>query len=142
MAKAQNIVTLLKQKEEEIRHSGQNWMDFLKSSAYSNKYPFNDQLLIYASNPKATACASMEFWNKKFRRWINKGAKGIPLLKITDNGGSKLKYVFDIADTHATKYTKKDIDLSWFDINRHEYAFANLEFSEGIIYEPEFPVEL
>lgn len=138
MVKTENVIELLKQKEQEIRQNGQNWMDFLTSSAYTNKYYFSDQLLIYANNPNAKACASMELWNKKFHRWVNKGAKGIPLLEITDNGESRLKYVFDIADTHPTKYTQKDVDLSWFDMKLHEYAFANLEFSEGIIYEEEY----
>jgi len=138
VVKTENVIELLKQKEQEIRQNGQNWMDFLTSSAYTNKYYFSDQLLIYANNPNAKACASMELWNKKFHRWVNKGAKGIPLLEITDNGESRLKYVFDIADTHPTKYTQKDVDLSWFDMKLHEYAFANLEFSEGIIYEEEY----
>ena len=59
-----------------------------------------DQLLIYAQRPNATACASLETWNTRLNRWVNRGAKGIAL--IDDNQQpAKLRYVFDVADTHA-----------------------------------------
>lgn len=56
--------------------------------------------LIYAQNPNATACADIETWNKRLKRWVNKGAKGIALISI-ENGRNILKYVFDISDTNS-----------------------------------------
>ena len=61
-------------------------MDFiLKSASYNYKYRFDEQILIYAQKPEATACAETTVWNKKLKRWINKGSKGIAL--ITENNG-------------------------------------------------------
>ena len=133
MAKVLDVFSLLKEKEQEIRENGQSWMDFLKSSSYTNKYSFNDQLLIYANKPDAKACASMEFWNKRFYRWINKGAKGIPLIDVDAIGNTKIKYVFDIADTHPTKYTEKDVEVWKFENTNkiHKEAFTNIENREG-----------
>lgn len=132
MVKSYDVFSLLRQKENEIRSNGQNWMDFLESSAYSSKYRFNDQLLIYANKPDARACASMDFWNKKYKRWVNKGAKGIPLLDVTDGGDYKIRYVFDVSDTHPTKHTSQDVHLFKFDEARHHEALERLENKEGI----------
>lgn len=76
------------------------WTAFLRSAAWQYKYPFEDQLLIYAQRPDATACASLELWNNKLHRWINKGAKGIALLRENERG-HYLDYVFDISDTNS-----------------------------------------
>ena len=59
----------------------ENWTAFLKSAAWQYKYPFQDQILIYAQRPDATACASIDVWNKKLKAWINRGSKGIALLR-------------------------------------------------------------
>ena len=76
------------------------WMSFLECAAMNYKYPFNDQVLIYAQRPEAVACAKIEAWNKQVGRWVNRGAKGIALLS-EDNGYTNLRYVFDIADTNS-----------------------------------------
>ncbi len=77
-----------------------NWTDFLQTAAWNYKYPFQDQLLIFAQRPNATACAPIEVWNEKLGRWVNKGTKGIAL--IDDSGGrSNLRYVFDGSDTNS-----------------------------------------
>ncbi|RNC62897.1 MAG: hypothetical protein AWM53_01823 [Candidatus Dichloromethanomonas elyunquensis] len=77
-----------------------NWTDFLQTAAWNYKYPFQDQLLIYAQRPDATACAPIEIWNEKLGRWVNKGAKGIAL--IDDSGGRlSLHHVFDVSDTNS-----------------------------------------
>lgn len=78
----------------------ENWTAFLKSAAWQYKYPFHDQLLIYAQRPDATACASIDVWNKQLHSWINRGSKGIALLREGDRG-QYLDYVFDISDTHS-----------------------------------------
>ena len=78
----------------------ENWTAFLKSAAWQYKYSFQDQLFIYAQRPDATACASIDVWNKKLKAWINRGSKGIALLREGDRG-KYLDYVFDISDTHS-----------------------------------------
>ncbi len=88
----------------QISSNPNDWMSFLECSAMNYKYPFNDQVLIYAQRPTAIACAKIEAWNKKVGRWVNRGAKGIALLS-EDNGYTNLRYVFDIADTNS-KYGK------------------------------------
>lgn len=77
-----------------------NWTAFLKTAAWNYKYPFQDQLLIYAQRPNATACAEIDLWNQKLGRWVNRGAKGIALL---DDSGSRLalRHVFDVSDTNS-----------------------------------------
>ena len=85
---------------KEITQSGESWIRFLNTASSNYKYSFNEQVLIYAQNPNATACADMETWNKRLKRWVNKGAKGIALISI-ENGRNILKHVFDISDTHS-----------------------------------------
>ena len=85
---------------KEITKSGENWTKFLKTASNNYKYSFNEQVLIYAQKPNATACADIETWNNRLKRWVNKGAKGIALISI-ENGRTELKHVFDISDTHS-----------------------------------------
>ena len=82
-----------------ITNTRSDWTDILKSAAWLYKYPFQEQILIYAQRPDATACAPIELWNKTIQRWVNRGAKGIAL--IDDSAANTaLKYVFDVSDTH------------------------------------------
>ena len=76
------------------------WPAFLQTAARIYKYPFYDQLLIYAQRPDATACAPIEIWNTRMKRWVKRGAKGIALIDHT-GGAQKLRYVFDVSDTYA-----------------------------------------
>lgn len=82
----------------EITQNEENWKKYLTTASRLYKYPFKDQLLIYAQRPDATACATMEIWNKKMFCWINRKAKGIALLDEKSDTG--LKYVFDVSDVH------------------------------------------
>ena len=84
----------------QISKNPDDWMSFLECAAMNYKYPFNDQVLIYAQRSEAVACAKIEAWNKQVGRWVNRGAKGIALLS-EDNGYTNLRYVFDIADTNS-----------------------------------------
>lgn len=84
----------------QISKNPDDWISFLECAAMNYKYPFNDQVLIYAQRPEAVACAKIEAWNKQVGRWVNRGAKGIALLS-EDNGYTNLRYVFDIADTNS-----------------------------------------
>ena len=82
----------------DIVRNEENWKKYLTTASRLYKYPFKDQLLIYAQRPSATACASMEIWNKKMFCWVNRNAKGIALLDEKSDTG--LKYVFDVSDVH------------------------------------------
>lgn len=86
---------------KEILASRDNWSRFLDFSAGLWKYPYKDALLIYKQRPEATLVANMTAWNKIFGRWITKGSDGIALI----DAGSKLQYVFDVADTWSIKQT-------------------------------------
>lgn len=100
--KLQNISELARQTTERLTQSIDNWKRFLDSAAWLYKYPFHEQVLIHAQRPDAKACAPIELWNRKFRRWVNRGAKGIAII---DDSGHKpaLRYVFDVSDTN-TRY--------------------------------------
>ena len=89
----------------QITGSYQGWTDFLTTAARLYKYPYHEQLMIYAQRPEATACADYELWNKRMGRYVRRGAKGIALI---DHSGDtpKLKYVFDVADTHTTERSR------------------------------------
>lgn len=138
MAKVYNIQNLLMDKAKEIVNGSNNWFQFINSAAYTYKYPFEDQILIFAQRPDAKACATMEFWNKRFHRWVNKGAKGIPLIDYNSGGYPKLRYVFDISDTHTTRYTVQDVSLWEFNKEKHGEAILNLENSFNIFSDDAF----
>lgn len=74
------------------------WVGFLGTMSRIYRYPFPDQLMIHAQRPKVTACASYEIWNRRMRRYIRRGSKGIGLIRVS-NGYPRLHYVFDVADT-------------------------------------------
>ena len=74
------------------------WTDFLTTAARLYKYPYNEQLMIYAQRPDATACAEYDFWNEKMRRYVRRGSKGIAIIDATGDK-PRLRYVFDVADT-------------------------------------------
>ena len=102
MARLEDIRGLAEAHASSISSSPRDWMNYLDTAARLYRYPFMDQLLIHAQRPKATACASLELWNEKMLRWVNRGAKGIALLDETMQK-TRLRYVFDIQDTHKVK---------------------------------------
>ena len=102
MARLDEIRGLAEYHAAHISSSPRDWMNYLDTAARLYRYPFMDQLLIHAQRPKATACASLELWNEKMLRWVNRGAKGIALLDETMQK-IRLRYVFDIQDTHKVK---------------------------------------
>lgn len=100
MPTKQEVITeLATQTAQRITRSGEDYMAFLTSAANNFKYSFQDQLLIFAQKPEATACAEIEFWNRH-GRWVNRGTTGIALLRDTD-APYKLRYVFDMSDTNS-----------------------------------------
>ena len=102
MAHLDEIRGLAEYHATRISSSPRDWMNYLDTAARLYRHPFMDQLLIHAQRPKATACASLELWNEKMLRWVNRGAKGIALLDETMQK-TRLRYVFDIQDTHKVK---------------------------------------
>lgn len=88
-----------------VTETPQAWKAFLRSACNSYKCPFDEQVLIYAQKPEATAVLEMEKWNTFFGRWVNKGATGIAVFE-EKNGRSGLKYYFDVTDTHESRYAK------------------------------------
>ena len=99
--KLQKVSALSRDTMNRLTHSTDEWLSFLDSAAWLYKYPWHEQVMIYAQRPDATACAPIELWNSpRFKRWVNKGAKGIAL--IDDSGDrTRLRYVFDVSDTHT-----------------------------------------
>ena len=102
MARVQEIRGMAEWYATDIASSPADWMKYLDTAARLYRYSFTDQLLIYAQRPQATACASLELWNEKMMRWVNRGAKGIALLDETGTK-AKIRYVFDIKDTHMVQ---------------------------------------
>ena len=101
MRKYKLISALAEETAKEVVRNEENWRRYLNTASRLYKYPFKEQLLIYAQRPEATACASIEIWNEKMHCWVNKGAKGIAL--IDEDIFSGLKYVFDISDVHKAR---------------------------------------
>lgn len=86
----------------QITASHTDWTDFLKTAARLYKYPYHEQLIIFAQRPDATACAGYELWNEKMRRYVRRGSKGIALIDASGDR-PKIRYVFDISDTGERK---------------------------------------
>lgn len=104
--KEQEITELYLETIQEVSKNKENWLSFLKSASYNYKYRFDEQILIYAQKPEATAVAETSVWNKKLKRWINKGSKGIALMTEKD-GELGLRFVFDVSDTNSSMYGRK-----------------------------------
>ena len=123
MPQINDIRELAQQNARYVSNSPQDWMSYLDVAARLYRYSFTDTLLIHAQRPDTTACAEMELWNQKMSRWVNRGAKGIALLDDT-GPRTKLRYVFDIADTHLVRGGKTP--LLW-NLDSHEHEQAILD---------------
>ena len=99
--KFQLITELYEQTLRCVTANYQSWTGFLRAACYNYKCPFDEQILIYAQRPDATAVLEMERWNKQFGRWVNRGAKSIAV--FGDDGKHQLKLYFDVSDTHETR---------------------------------------
>ena len=89
----------------QLTGSWQEWAEFLTTAARLYKYPFHEQLMIYAQRPDATACAEYDLWNEKMGRYVRRGSKGIAL--VDDSGDRpRLRYVFDISDTGTREHSR------------------------------------
>ena len=102
--KFQLITELYDQTVQSVTGSYQSWTGFLRAACYNYKCPFDNQILIYAQRPDATAVLEMERWNRQFGRWVNRGAKSIAV--FGDDGQNCLKLYFDVSDTHASRFAR------------------------------------
>ena len=119
MANYQDIRTLARFLIGQVTQNGESWKAFLDSAAYTYNYAFPNQLLIYSQRPNATAVASIDYWNNKALRWVNRGSHGIALLDSHSSRG-KLRYVFDIADTHGRGYVQQAMPWMVDNTNRQQ----------------------
>ena len=115
--KMQNIYNLFQDTARDVISDEEKWISFLKTIAWSYKYTFEQQLLIYAQRPTARACATYDIWEKKLYRNVKRGSKGIALL-VKDKNAMYLEYVFDVADTVSRE--KKPCNLWEITSDTHE----------------------
>lgn len=104
-SKFQFITELYRSTLAGLTDSHESWTGFLRSACYNYKCPFDEQVLIYAQRPNATAVLELEKWNRQFGRWVNAGAAGIAVI-AESRGKGRLKHYFDITDTHATPISR------------------------------------
>lgn len=116
----------------------QNWQAFLRCACRNYRLRFDEQLLIYAQRPDATAVLEIERWNDKFGRWVNRGAKGIAVFEDADRSRQRLIHYFDISDTHESRYSRPvpiwDMKLEYTDdvIETLENTFGELENRDSL----------
>ena len=104
--KLQFYADLADRQSRQVTGSREDWTGFLTTAGRLYKYPFDEQLMIYAQRPNATACAELETWNKPMNRFVRKGSKGIALIDQTGDK-PRLRYVFDFADTVDGRYNAR-----------------------------------
>ena len=108
MAKKYELISdLYEQISIEVTRDPQTWRLFLKTACRNYKLRFDEQLLLFAQRPDATAVLEIERWNTAFGRWVNRGAKGIAVFEDSSGKSQRLKYYFDIADTHGTEQSRE-----------------------------------
>ena len=117
----------------------ENWQAFLRCACRNYRLRFDEQLLIYAQRPDATAVLEIERWNDKFGRWVNRGAKGIAVFEDADRSRQRLTHYFDISDTHASRYSRPvpiwEMKPEYTDdvIESLENTFGELENRESLV---------
>ena len=129
MRKYKLISALAEETAKEVVRNEESWRRYLNTASGLYKYPFKEQLLIYAQRPDATACASIEIWNENMHCWVNKGAKGIAL--IDEERFSGLKYVFDISDVHKARRIGRFPNLWEMREEHMEAVISRLEKTYG-----------
>ena len=106
------------------------WTAFLETMGRLYKYPFHEQLMIFAQKPNATACADYDLWNKQMGRYVRRGSKGIALLDTTGDN-PRLKYVFDVSDTGGRENSRR-LNLWEYKDEHHDSVTADLENRFGV----------
>ena len=133
-SKYQLVTDLYLQTTQEIA-SPEIWPQFLKTACYNFRLSFDKQILLYAQRPEATAILPIDGpygWNRRFGRWVNRGAKGIALLDSNNHGQTQLRYYFDIADTHAGR-NPRSVPIWQVRPEHHQEIAEALENSFGAL---------
>ena len=128
--KYESYAELAEKTAKQLTDSTENWTSFLTTAARLYKYPYHEQLMIFAQRPDATACADYETWNKRMGRYVRRGSTGIALLDDTGNY-PKLRYVFDVADTGAREKSRE--------LNLWAYSPEHAEAVKDMLSESFFP---
>ena len=100
------ISELYNRTAKRVSGNPESWQQFLDSACRNFKLRFDEQLLIFAQRPDATAVLEIERWNEGFGRWVNRGARGIAVFEDSDRSRQRLKHYFDISDTHPSRYSR------------------------------------
>ena len=116
--------------ERQLTSSYKSWTQFLHTAARLYKYPYNEQVMIHAQRPDATACAEYDFWNKKMGRFVRRGSTGIALID-TSGQRPQLRYVFDVADTGEREHSRP-VQLWQFRAEHEATVAAMLEQNYGV----------
>ena len=104
-SKTEEYLALAQRTANGLTRYWESWTDYLTTASRLYKYPFADQLMIYAQRPDATACADFDIWNNRVNRYVHRGAKGIALLDES-SGFPRLHYVFDVSDTGVRRNSR------------------------------------
>ena len=128
MARKYNLISELYDRTcKTVVANPQNWQNFLQSACRNYKLRYDEQLLIYAQRPDATAVLEIERWNRNFGRWVNRGARGIAVFADEDRKTQRLSHYFDISDTHEGRYSRP---VPLWDM-QEEYTEAVIETLEN-----------
>lgn len=106
MARKFDLISQLYEDTSKEVMSPDKWAEFLKTACYNYRLRFDEQLLLYAQKPDATAVLPIEQWNRTFGRWVNRGAKGIAVFESLNGNSQRLVHYFDISDTHASENSR------------------------------------
>lgn len=106
MARKFDLISQLYEDTSKAVMSPDKWAAFLKTACYNYRLRFDEQLLLYAQKPDATAVLPIEQWNRTFGRWVNRGAKGIAVFESLNGNSQRLVHYFDISDTHASEISR------------------------------------
>lgn len=106
MARKFDLISQLYEDTSKAVMSPDKWAEFLKTACYNYRLRFDEQLLLYAQKPDATAVLPIEQWNRTFGRWVNRGAKGIAVFESLNGNSQRLVHYFDISDTHASEISR------------------------------------
>ena len=129
-SKLQSVSELASQTAHAVTRNVGGWKSYLDTASRLYKYSFDDQLLIYAQRPDATACATMELWNGTMRRWVKARSKGIALIRKDGGGRPRLEYIFDVSDTRPLQNAKTPYIWELRE-NHHATVAAALERQYG-----------
>lgn len=136
--KYQELDKLAKDTRALIFSDSAEYQKFLDSSAWTYKYPVEDQILIYAQRPNTKAVASMQIWNGTVKRWINSGSKGIGLLRCKEEQGYTIAYVFAVEDTHSKN--QQDQFVLW-QMNESYQQAVEESLKQEFKLEDTFPIQ-